>query len=80
MRKRAAEGLLEGKRDDYALREVLNFFESCGFMVREGYITAFTFSETIGAVPVPGWWYASESVIRMGRERVSPTVFSTTNG
>lgn len=75
LRQRAAAGLLDGKRDDYALREVLNFFESCGFMVREGYITAYTFSETIGAVPVPGWWYAAESVIGMGRERVSPTVF-----
>ena len=75
MRQRAAATLLDGKLGEYALREVLNFFESCGFMVREGFITAYTFSETIGQIPVPGWWHASESVIHTARERVSPSVF-----
>ena len=75
LRRRAAKSLLDGPHDEYALREVLNFWESCAFLVREELITVRTLFETIGQVSVPGWWYASGDVIRSLRERVSPSVF-----
>lgn len=74
-RRRAAQSFLDGKPDEHALREILNFLESSGFMVREGFITARTFAETLGLVPVVGWWYASEDLILSARERVSSHVF-----
>jgi hypothetical protein len=75
MRQRAARSLLDGELDEYAIREVLNFFESCGFMVRENFITVRTFGETIGLVPTTAWWLASESVVREVRARVGPGIY-----
>lgn len=75
MRRRAAQAFLAGKPDEHALREILNFLETSGYMVREGFISVRAFSETLGQVPVAGWWYASLDLITSARERVSPHVF-----
>ena len=64
MRHRAANGLLEGTADHYALREVLNFHENCSFMVREGFITENTFARSFGQLALLGWWYSAETFIR----------------
>ena len=74
-RRRAAKSFLAGSPDEHAWREVLNFLETSGYMVREGFISVRAFSETLGQVPVGGWWYASTELIRSARERVSPHVF-----
>jgi hypothetical protein len=69
LRRRAAEGFLDGTVDEDALRDVLNFFETGGYLVREGFITEKTFDQ-VGKLTVLGWWYATESFIRDVRRRV----------
>src|SRR5438128_792945 len=69
LRRRAAEDYLDGGVDEEALRDVLNFFESCGYLVREEFITAKTFDQ-IAKLAVFGWWYGAETFIRDVRVRL----------
>src|SRR3974390_863734 len=76
LRRRAAEGLLAGREDTDTLRDVLNFFELCGYLIRERFMIQQTF-DMVGALSALGWWYASESFIANARSRVGgPGVYS----
>ena len=74
MRRRAALSLLEGDVDEFALREILNFFESAAYLVRERFISERTYAQ-IGRVAAVGWWHASEPAVLEARAHVGPDLF-----
>lgn len=76
LRRRAAECYLDGRVDEDALRDVLNFFEACGYLVRERFVTDKTFDQ-LGKLSVLGWWYSAEGFICNARSRTrDPGVFT----
>ncbi len=76
LRRRAAQSYLAGGRDEDALREVLNFLETCGYLVHERFISERSF-DLIGKMLIFGWWYSAEAYIREIRERLfAPSLFA----
>lgn len=74
-RQRAAKGLLFDQPDREALRDVLNFWELCGYLVRQGFLTEKAF-DMIGAHWVLGWWCAAQKEVGAARLRYAdPELF-----
>ena len=68
-RRVAAESLLDGTPKAETLRDVLNFLETCGYLVHEQFISEKSF-ELVGSMSVAAWWLASREFVIEARQRV----------
>lgn len=74
-RRRAAESLLDGSPQVETLRDVLNFLETCGYLVHEDFISEKSFA-LVGSMSVAAWWLATRDFVQEVRRSVgSPTVW-----
>lgn len=74
-RRRAAQSLLDGTPQVETLRDVLNFLETCGYLVHEDFISQKSFA-LVGAMSVAAWWLACREFVVDVRHSVgSPGVW-----
>lgn len=74
-RRRAAESILDGTPSVEALRDVLNFLETCGYLVHEDFISEKSFA-LVGSMSVAAWWLATREFVMEVRQSVgSPGVW-----
>lgn len=66
-RRAAARSLMAGKASFRHIREVLNFFETSGWLVRRHLIELETLDYFVGAIVVRGWWHWCEPFVRERR-------------
>jgi hypothetical protein len=73
-RARAARSLREDGEAVTDIREVLNFLESAGYLVRRRYLDL-EVTESVLAAQIRGWWSLGQSVVASGRAEFGPTIF-----
>ena len=73
-RRRAAESILDGRPQTETLRDVLNFLETCGYLVHEKFISEKSF-ELVGSMSVAAWWLASRDFVFEARRSVGPAAY-----
>jgi hypothetical protein len=74
-RRRAAESILDGAPNVESVRDVLNFLETCGYLVHEDFISEKSFA-LVGSMSVAAWWLATrEFVLEVRRTIGSPGVW-----
>ena len=73
-RARAARSLREDLESVTDIREVLNFLENVGYLVRRHYLDL-ELAETVLAAQLRGWWSVAQSVVASGRAEFGPTIF-----
>lgn len=73
-RARAAHSLREDGESVTDIREVLNFLESAGYLVRRHYLDL-EVTEAVLAAQIRGWWSLGQSVVAIGRAEFGPTIF-----
>jgi hypothetical protein len=73
-RARAARSLREDRESVTDIREVLNFLESVGYLIRSHYLDL-EVAEAGLALQIRGWWSAGQSVVASGRAEFGPNIF-----
>jgi hypothetical protein len=73
-RSRAARSLRMDQESITDIREVLNFLESAGYLVRRHYLDL-EVTEAVLAPQIRGWWSVAQSVVVSGRAEFGPTIF-----
>lgn len=73
-RARAARALQQDREPTTEAREILNFLESIGFLVRRQLLDLET-AESVMAAMIRGWWILGGPVIAKGRAEFGPKVF-----
>ena len=73
-RARAARSLQNNKESTTDLREVLNFLESVGYLVRRRYLDLESAEAVLGAT-TRGWWSVGQSLVAKGRGEFGAGIF-----
>lgn len=73
-RGRAARSIRETRESVTDIREVLNFLENAGYLVRRRYLEL-EIAEAVLGPQVRGWWSVGQSVVASGRAEFGPTIF-----
>jgi hypothetical protein len=73
-RGRAARSLLEGTESTTDIRDVLNFLENAGYLVRRQYRGLESVEAVLG-LQIQGWWRVGQSVVATGRAEFGPSIF-----
>jgi hypothetical protein len=73
-RGRAARSLREDQVAVTDIREILNFLENVGYLVRRRYLDL-EIAEAVFAPQIRGWWSVGQSVVASGRAEFGPTIF-----
>ena len=68
-RRRAAESLTDGRPQVEMLRDVLNFLETCAYLVHEDFISEKSFA-LVGSMSVAAWWLVSRDFVIEARRTV----------
>ena len=74
-REAAALSLINGKPSLSQIREVLNFLETVGYLVRRHLIEDETLGRAVGEIPVRGWRHWTADFIRQQREQLQGATF-----
>jgi hypothetical protein len=74
-RRAAARSLLNDKPDFASLRDVLNFLDTCGYLVRERIVSEKSLGHSMGLLGIRGWFHTSEAFIREQRSLAAGALF-----
>lgn len=75
VREAAARSLIDGRPSLTQIRQVLNFLETAGFLVRRRIIEDETLSRGVGEIPVRGWCHWTADFVRQQRETMGGARF-----